>query len=90
MVLKVISKYIKEGIPATASLIVDLEDYNFPEQIVAMNLCPDIVCWDDKINSLLTIELIILFDMLMDEAARRKECKYENQRPKKQVTTPHY
>ena len=36
----------------------------------------DIVCWDDSMKNILMIELTILYDTLMIEAAQRKEAKH--------------
>ena len=45
--------------------------------IVSMDLHPDIVWWDDYQTSLVLMELTISYETKFDDAAERKEVKYE-------------
>jgi len=52
-------------------------DYNFPQHIILTDLKPDIVWWDDEKNLLRIVELTIPSETTLDDAAERKETKYE-------------
>ena len=55
-------------------------NYYFPQHITPTDLKPDIVWWDDEKNLLRIVELTIPFEttILLDDAAERKETKYED------------
>jgi len=52
-------------------------NYNFFQHITPTDLKPDIVWCDDEKNLLRIVELTIPFDTTLDDAAERKETKYE-------------
>ena len=45
--------------------------------IVLTDLRPDIAWWDDQQMSLVLVELTVSYETNFDEAAERKEVKYE-------------
>ena len=53
-------------------------NYSFPTHIVATDLRPDIVWWNDKEKTLVLVELTIPFDTVMDSASERKQAKYDH------------
>ena len=76
-VLTVLYDTITQHLPTTSSCTVDLANqYSFPSHIVATELRPDIVWWDDTNKSVCLVELTVCFDTLLHEAADRKESKY--------------
>ena len=60
----------------TAQLTADLNCYNFPQHIVATDLRPDIVWWDNVSKKLRVVELTICFETSFENAAERKTIKY--------------
>ena len=71
-VLSVIAATIREYLPPTTLLSVDLgEKYSLPTHILQMDLRPDIVWWDS--TSIMLVELTIPFEMFLHEAHDRKE-----------------
>ena len=68
----------KANTASSTKISVDMGSYVFPQHIVATDLCPVIVCWDDSIKKLLLIELTICFETSFNRAAERKELKYED------------
>ena len=54
------------------------EDYNFPLHIIPTELRPDIVWWDDDMKSLNLIELTVCYETNFDEAAKRKDERYQD------------
>ena len=76
-VLQVITEVVKEAIPTTASISVDLDNqYQFPSHITNTDLRPDIVWWDDDAKTVTLLELTVPYDTLMEEAVERKTIKY--------------
>ena len=76
-VLQVITEVVKEAIPTTASISVDLDNqYRFPSHITNTDLRPDIVWWDDDAKTVTLLELTVPYDTLMEEAVERKTIKY--------------
>ena len=55
----------------------DLAHYTFPHHIVATDLRPGIVWWDDSQQSLFLCELTVCFETSFDGAAERKRCEYK-------------
>ena len=55
----------------------DLSAYNFPHHITPTTLRPDVVVWDDTRKKLLLIELTVCFETMFEDAAQRKQAKYE-------------
>ena len=55
----------------------DLSAYNFPHHITPTTLRPDVVVWDDARKKLLLIELTVCFETMFEDAAQRKQAKYE-------------
>ena len=75
--LQIIPEVVKEAIPITASISVDLDNkYHFPSHITNTDLWPDIVWWDDDAKVVTMIEVTVPYDTLMEEAAERKTIKY--------------
>ena len=58
--------------PPTANLSADLNSYSFPHHIVATDLRPDIVWWNDSVKKILLIELTICFESSFQQAAAAK------------------
>lgn len=78
-VLTEIYTTIKQNLPQGTSSIADLEsDYTFPPHIVLTDLRPDIVWWNDTTKQVTLLELTIPFDTLLEDAARRKQAKYQD------------
>ena len=62
-VLQVIADVVKEAIPTTASISVDLDNqYKFPSHITNTDLRPDIVWWDDDAKTVTLLELTVPYD----------------------------
>ena len=58
--LQVIAEVVKEAIPTTASISVDLDNqYQFPSHITNTDLRPDIVWWDDDAETVTLLELTV-------------------------------
>ena len=76
-VLRSIYEVIKQHLPLTASASVDLDSaYSFPCHVVATDLRPDIVVWDDSTKEVCLVELSVCYDTLFQDAAQRKESRY--------------
>ena len=69
---------LSSHVSSSAHLASDLGSYIFPHHIVATDLRPDIVWWDDSLRQILLIELTICFETSFKHAAERKELKYED------------
>ena len=65
-------------LPSNAHLTSDLGEYCFPQHIVATDLRPDIVWWDDTARLMNVIELTVPFETSFVEGAERKSVKYVN------------
>ena len=65
-------------LPSNAHLTCDLGEYSFPQHIVATDLHPDIVWWDDTARSMNVVELTVPFETSFVEVAERKSVKYVN------------
>jgi len=76
-VLQEIVNFVKLKLPPATNLTADINEYAFPTHIVSTDLRPDIVWWDDQQKSLMLIELTISYETNFDDAAERKEVKYE-------------
>ena len=75
-VLGVIASAVKEVLPPSTTLTVDIGDqYHFPLHIVPTDLRPDIVWWNDTEKSLNLLELTVCFESNFDDAAQRKLAK---------------
>ena len=75
--LQVIAEVVKEVIPTTASISVDLDNqYQFLSHITNTDLRPDIVWWDEDAKTVTLLELTVPYDTLMEEAVERKTIKY--------------
>ena len=77
-ILSIIVSFLSANSPPTAHLTSDLGSYAFPQHIVATDLRPDIVWWDDSSKKILLIELTVCFESSFRQAAERKTAKYEN------------
>ena len=79
-VLKVIVDMVRTHLPCPdTSFTSDLGgNYSFPTHIVATDLRPDIVWWNDKKKTLVLVELTIPFDTVMEGASERKHAKYDH------------
>ena len=76
-VLQEIVNFVKPKLPSATNLTADINEYAFPTHIVSTDLPPDIVWWDDQQMSLMLVELTISYETNFDDAAERKEVKYE-------------
>ena len=76
--LREIVSIITTYLPSTACLTSDLGEYNFPQHIVATDLRPDIVWWNDNARSLHAVELTVPFETSFEKAIERKTLKYED------------
>ena len=47
--------------------------YVFPSHIVSTDLWPDIVLWNNKVQSVCLVKLTVCYDILFHEAATWKE-----------------
>ena len=73
-IVSIITTYL----PSTACITSDLGEYSFPQHIVATDLRPDIVWWDDNVRSLYAVELTVPFETSFEKATERKIVKYED------------
>ena len=70
---------IQNHLPSSTSMTVDLADcYSFPTHIVAIDLRPDIVWWDDDQKTLKLVELTVRYETSYDAAIMRKEDRYHD------------
>ena len=76
-VLREIVNFVKPKLPPATNLTADINEYAFPTHIVPTDLRPDIVWWDDQQKSLMLVELTISYETNFDDAAERKEVRYE-------------
>jgi len=78
-VLAVLYEVVKKHLPDTTLSIVDLTstEYSFPCHIVASDLRPDIIYWDETTKKESLIELTVRYDTLFEGAIRRKEERYQ-------------
>ena len=68
-----------KNLPQGTRSITDLEsEYTFPLHIALTDLRPDIVWWNDSTKQVTLLELTIPFDTLLEDAARRKQAKYQD------------
>ena len=74
----IIVSFLSANSSPTAHLTSDLGSYAFPQHIVATDLRPDIVWWDDSSNKILLIELTVCFESSFRKAAEWKTAKYGN------------
>ena len=77
-VLKVIADTVKEHLPPSHKLTVDLDQYQFPIHISPTDLRPDIVLWSDSEKQLILAELTVSFETSFEAAAERKEMNYQD------------
>ena len=79
VVLREIVKFVQPKLPPATNLAADINEYAFHTHIVPTDLRPDIVWWDDQQRSLVLGELTIMisYETNFDDAAERKEVKYE-------------
>ena len=78
-VLQEIVDAVVPHLPSTAQWTADIGcTYNFPLHIVPTDLRPDLVWWDDIRKSLCLAELTVCYDTNFEEAAVRKQAKYED------------
>ena len=75
-VLSELYSSIKSHLAPSMSVTVDLKDYNFPQHIVATNLRPDMVCWEELRRNIWFIELTVCYELCFQSAANRKEERY--------------
>ena len=77
-ILKEIVSFLSQRTTSpSAHLSADLGSFSFPHHIVPTDLRPDIVWWDDSLRKILLIELTICFKTSFQNAAERKELRYE-------------
>ena len=70
---------VRTHLPYPDTSFTDLGgNYSFPTHIVATDLRPNIVWWNDKEKTLVLVELTIPFDAVMDSASERKQAKYDH------------
>ena len=77
-ILTEIKSTISDHTAPSARLSADLGSYLFPQHIVATDLRPDIVCWDDLFRRIVLVELTVCFETSFHLAAERKSAKYED------------
>ena len=76
-VLTVIKQLVLEYIPETNQLTADMDNsYQFPTEIAATSLRPDIVVWSQGRRELYLVELTICYETGFAEPAKRKQSKY--------------
>ena len=76
-VLCEIVNFVELKLPPTTNLTADINEYAFPTHIVSTDFHSDIVWWDDHHKSPMLVELIISHKTNFDDAAERKEIRYE-------------
>ena len=81
-VLNEIVGFIKPRLPPGANFIADLPGamYQYPLQLAATDLRPDIVIWHENPKEATLIELTVCFETAFEAAIRRKTEKYQEQR----------
>lgn len=78
-VLAEIQHTIANSLPKGTKSMADLEtEYTFPPHLAATDQRPDIVWWNDATKRATLLELTIPFDTLLEDAARRKQAKYQD------------
>ena len=78
-VLNEIVDFIKSRLPPGANIIADLPGamYQYPLQLAATDLRPDIVIWHENPKEATLIELTVCFETAFEAAIRRKMEKYQ-------------
>ena len=77
-VLSVIAELAQDHLPENHQLTTDLGDsYEFPTNIIATTLRPDMVIWSERRKSIQLVELTVCYESGFKEAAERKEAKYQ-------------
>ena len=76
LVLTELYHFAKQHLSPSISIAADLEEYSFPQHIVATDLRPDIVCWDEAQKRVWLMELTVCYEACFQAAADRKERKY--------------
>ena len=78
LVLTELYHFTKQHLSPSISVAADLEEYCFPQRIVATDLRPDIVCncWDEAQKRVWLMELTVCYEACFQAAADRKERKY--------------
>ena len=90
-ILGVIASAVKEVLPPSTTLTVDIGDqYHFPLHIVPTDLRPDIVWWNDTEKSLNLLELTVCFESNFDDAAQRPNIMNCGSRLIKMAILPYY
>ena len=78
-VLEAIAATIREHLPPSTSMSVDLSDgYTFPTHIAATDLRPDIVWWNDDKKTITLVELTVCFETSYEAAVERKQDRYRD------------
>ena len=78
-VLKVIADTVKEHLPPSHKLTVDLDHYQFPIHISPTDLRPDIVLLSDsEKQQFILAELTVSFETSFEAAAERKVTNYQD------------
>ncbi len=80
-VLKRIASTIRDHLPPTTHMAVDLDDgehYMFPTHIAATSQRPHIVWWDDTAKSITLVELTVCFETSYTAASTRKIDRYSD------------
>ena len=78
-VLNEIVDFIKSRLPPGANIIADLPGamFQYPLQLAATDLRPDIVIWHENPKEATLIELTVCFETAFEAAIRRKMEKYQ-------------
>ena len=70
---------LSQYIPSTSSLTVDISStYNFSLHIIATDLQPDLLWWDEARKHLTMIKLTVCFETNFVDAATRKAAKHHH------------
>ena len=80
VVLMLIADFVKEHLPRSFEMLVDLQDtqYSFPLAITSTNLRPDIVIWSQALQSAILVELTVCYETNYIQAQTRKLGKYQD------------
>ena len=76
--LREIASVITVYLPPHTDITTDLGTYSFPQHIVPTDLRPDVVWWDHAAKKLCLVELTVCFETSFNEAAERKQVKYQD------------
>ena len=60
-------------LPPATNLTTDINEYAFPTHIVSMDLCPDIVWWDNQNKTLMLVELTISMKLILTMQLRKRK-----------------